>query len=170
MRRRKVIVLIIALLALLIPSSLLWYRGHYSMTVARSYSVGAPSSAQRVLIATQGSRFKDALVAGLIRHLLSRSVYVSVIDVSGLPGVKAGDWTAIVLIHTWEYSRPPADARVFLDRLSERQRVVVVTTSGNGKEAMPGVDAISAASVMSDPPAPLAAVTGRIDALLNAAR
>jgi hypothetical protein len=170
MRRREVIILIIALIALFIPSSLLWYRGHYSMTLARPFTAGVTSSAQRVLIATQGSRFKDALVAGLVRHLLSRSVYVSVIDVSGLPGVKASEWTAIVLIHTWEYSRPQADARAFLDRLAERQRVVVVTTSGSGKEAMPGVDAISAASVMGDPPAPLAAVTGRIDALLDAAR
>lgn len=170
MRRRKVIVLVIALIALLIPSSLIWYRAHYSMTVARSFDVGAPSSAQRVLIATQGSPFKDSLVAGIIQHLRSRSVYISVIDVSALPSVRDSDWAAIVLIHTWEYSKPQADAKAFIDRLPDRRRIVVVTTSGSGKERISGVDAISAASLIRDVPTPLTTVTRRIDALLDGGR
>jgi len=170
MRRGRAMALLVLAIALLVPSSLIWYRGHYAMRVARSFSAGAPSSAQRVLLATQGSPFKEALVAGLVAHLRSRPVYVSVIDVSGLPGVKEGDWSAIVVIHTWEYSQPQADARAFIDRLSDRSKLIVVTTSGSGDARMPGVDAISAASVMDEPPMPLAKVARRLDALLDAAR
>jgi len=169
MRMRSILLATIGVVALLIPSSLLWYRGHYSMHVARSFDAGSASAAQRVLIATQGSPYKDALVAGLVRHLRSRPVYIGVIDVSALPGVKPDDWTAIVLIHTWEYSQPQADALAFVERLPERRRLVVVTTSGSGRQRMPGVDAISAASVMDEPPASLVAVTRRLDALLGAA-
>jgi len=134
MRMRSILLATIGVVALLIPSSLLWYRGHYSMHVARSFDAGSASAAQRVLIATQGSPYKDALVAGLVRHLRSRPVYIGVIDVSALPGVKPDDWTAIVLIHTWEYSQPQADALAFVERLPERRRLVVVTTSGSGRQ------------------------------------
>jgi hypothetical protein len=167
MRRPNSTVLIIALVALLIPSSFLWYRGHYSMKAARSFEAGARSAAQRVLIATQGSPYKDALVDGIVRNLASRGVYIRVIDVSKLPDVKPDDWAAIVLIHTWEYSKPQADAKAFIDRLADRHRVITVTTSGSGRERMPGVDAISSASLVAEPPTPLPAVTRRLDALLS---
>jgi hypothetical protein len=137
------------------------------MGVAHSFRAGVPSAAQRVLIASQGSLFKDALVAGIIDHLRSRPVYINVIDVSGLPEVKPSEWNAIILIHTWEYSKPQADARAFIDRLSDRTKIIVVTTSGSGTARMPGVDAISAASVMDEPPMPLATVARRLDAILS---
>jgi hypothetical protein len=168
MQRRKLVILVIALLALLIPSSLLWYQAHYSMTTARSFDVGTPSSAQHVLIATQGSLFKDALVAGITKHLSSRPIYISVIDVSKLPNVRESDWDAIVLIHTWEYSKPQTDAKAFIDRLHGYNRIVVVATSGSGKASIPGVDVISAASVVSEVPTPLSVVTHRLDELLKA--
>jgi hypothetical protein len=97
MQRLTLVIVVIALLALLIPSSLLWYQAHYSMRTARSVDIGAPSSAQHVLIAAQGS-----------------------------------------LIHTWEYSKPQADAKAFVDRLHGYNRIIVVGTSGSGKASIPG--------------------------------
>jgi hypothetical protein len=158
--------LLFAAFALLVPLSLTWYRGHFAMRLARAFDAGAPTAAQRVLIATQGSLFKDALVSGIVNHLKSRPVYVSVIDVSGLPKIETSDWNAIVVIHTWEYSKPQADAKAFVDRLSDRGKIIVVTTSGSGAARMPGVDAISAASLMDEPPMQLATISQRLDALL----
>jgi hypothetical protein len=54
-----------------------------------------------------------------------------------------------------------------VDRLPDKKRLIVVTTSGGGREKMPGIDAISAASVMDDVPARVAEVTARLDTILQ---
>src|SRR5688572_7440371 len=85
----------------------IWYRQHYAMEVARSFEAAGAPSGPRVLIATQGSDFKDALTAGLVAHLQRRSAFVKVIDVTALGGIQEADWNAIVVIHTWEMRKPP---------------------------------------------------------------
>jgi hypothetical protein len=107
-----------------------WYRQHYSMDVARSFDVNDPGATVRVLIATQGSEFKDALVAGVVAELGTRATYVRVIDISLLPRVNADDWNAIVLIHTWEMRNPPTAAKAFVARLRDTRKLVVLGTSG----------------------------------------
>jgi hypothetical protein len=165
---KKVLLAIAALVAGSIAFAS-WYRIHYSMSVARSFKVNAPSSAQRVLIATQGSKFKDAVVAGLVAHLESRNAYVKVIDVSALPEVREEEWSAMVVLHTWEMRKPPADARAFVDRARNSGKLVVLTTSGGGSFKMEGIDAISTASVIADVPARVADISERVDSILDAA-
>ena len=55
--RARVAVVPFALLALVT-----WYFAHYSMDEAKPFEVNAPSAREHVLIATQGSAFKDAVV------------------------------------------------------------------------------------------------------------
>ena len=165
-KKLKVVLLTVVALALLAIPSLFWYRAHYSMTAAKSFEVGTPSAAQRVLIATQGSAFKDALVAGIIKNLKHRSLYIRVIDVASLPSIQEKDWNAIVILHTWENWRPQADAKVFVASAREPKKLIVVTTSGSGKEKMPDVDAISAASVIEDVPKQTDAVMAKLKSVL----
>jgi len=164
---RTIILTIVACLAALAIASWFSYRAAHSMKVAHPQTAGDASAQQRVLIATQGSAFKDALVDSVVEYLKPRAVYVQVIDVSALPGVRANEWTAIVMLHTWEFNRPPAAVKSFVDRLQDRSRLIDVTTSGNGRAKMPGVDVISAASVMQDVPLRLGEITPRLDALLR---
>ena len=147
MSRRKLIILTLAALVLLfgVPWSL-WYRLHHSMTVVRPFTSGDFSLQQHVLIATQGSQFKDTLVGDIVQHLATRSVYVQVIDISALPSVRENDWSAIVVLHTWQFGKPPAQASAFLDRIRDKYKVIVVTTSGSGREKLPN------ASTPSVPP------------------
>jgi hypothetical protein len=145
---------------------LTWYRAHYSMVPAHAFEVNSPASEPRVLIATQGSAFKDALVAGVVEHLKERSAYVKVIDLSGLPAVNDKDWSAVVVLHTWQMGKPPGEAKAFIDRARPSGKVVILSTSGAGDFKIEGVDAISAASKMSDVPARVAQITGRVDAIL----
>jgi len=170
MRRRRLIALVVAAILLGLPASLIWYESLHSMRTAASFDVGTPSSPQHVLIATQGSLFKDALVKAIIQHLHSRPVYIKVIDVSALPTVKDTDWTAIVVIQSWENWKPEPHAQAFLERIQDRKRIIDVTTSGSGGAGIPGFDVISTASVVRDLPTPLAAVTRRVDALLESVR
>ncbi len=144
-----------------------WYRLHYSMDLARAFEVAGSPSGPRVLIATQGSAFKDALTTGLVEHLQRRSAHVKVIDVSGLKAVQRNDWDAIVVIHTWEMRKPPPAVKAFVDQTPAPGKLVVLTTSGAGTFALAGVDAISAASQMADAPARVSEMAVKLDAILN---
>ncbi|HET9473956.1 MAG TPA: hypothetical protein VFO82_08685 [Steroidobacteraceae bacterium] len=144
-----------------------WYQFRYSMSVARTFEVNDARSSQRVLIATQGSKFKDALVAEVVGYLRARNAYAKVVDISALTTVNEGDWNAIVIVHTWEMRKPPADVKTFVDRVSHPGRLVVLTTSGAGDFRMEGVDAISSASVIADVPARAADIAAKLDVLLG---
>jgi len=136
------------------------------MGVAQSFAVGDTSVPQHILIATQGSPFKDALVAGIIDYLRPRGVYVKVIDVTALVGIQPRDWTGIIVVNTWEFHKPQADAKAFIDHVQDKTKLIVVMTSGSGQAKIPGVDVISAASVVTDVPARLAQIRPRLDAVL----
>jgi hypothetical protein len=146
----------------------IWYRQHYAMAVAHSFEVAGSPSGPRVLIATQGSDFKDALTAGLVDHLQRRSAFLKVIDVTALGGIQEADWSAIVVIHTWEMRKPPVQVGAFVDRIRARDKLVVLTTSGAGNFKLEGVDAISAASQMTDVTTRVRELASRVDAILDA--
>lgn len=145
-----------------------WYRFHFSMRPARPFEVNDPRSSPRVLIATQGSEFKDAVVAGVLEHLKRRAPYIRVVDVAALPGIDPSDWNAIVVIHTWEMHEPPTPVKDFVARTRDSGKLVVLTTSGAGTFKMEGVDAISSASADADALPRAAEITARLDVLLHA--
>lgn len=144
-----------------------WYRGHFSMGAVTGFTVNEPSSERRLLIATQGSAFKDAVVAGIVEKLRQRPIFIRVIDVSDLANVDAKEWDGIVVLHTIEYGKAPAAAQRFVDRLGGSHKVVVLSTSGRGDLKIEGVDAISSASRMTDVPARVDELLGRIETALS---
>jgi len=162
----------VALATAVVPFALLafvtWYFAHYSMDEAKPFEVNAPSAREHVLIATQGSAFKDAVVQGVVDRLEARPVYVKVIDVGQLPSVRESDWNAIILLHTWQMSKPPAAVRAFVDRSESRDKLVVLATSGDGKEHIAGLDTITSASSKADVPARVDEIVRRVDKLLSA--
>jgi hypothetical protein len=149
-----------------VAALLSWYRLHYSMGVAASYEIDPSNPAHRVLIATQGSPFKDAVVSGIVDQLKQQNNRIDVVDVSKLADVDEGQWDAIVVLHTWEYGQPPAEAEAFIDRVKDKGKLVVLATSGQGTQKIEGVDAISSASVMSDAPARAAEIVSRLEPIL----
>lgn len=167
MSRRKAAYFLAALFLLLAVAVPLRYTRQHSMLPAGSLESGNPAAQPRVLIATQGSSFKDALVDGIVAHLKPRVGYLEVIDVSALPKIRDSEWTAIVVIHTWEYGKPQPDAAQFVGRMADKSRLIVVTTSGSGTAKLPGIDVISAASEMRDVPARVSEATRSIDAMLE---
>jgi hypothetical protein len=158
--------LIAALILVALAASAAWYRAKYSMDVARAFEVNDPRSLPRVLIASQGSAFKDAVVAGVVTHLETRQAYVKVIDISLLPGLNAEEWDAIAILHTWEMGKPPAVVQDFVDGARTRNNLVILTTSGRGDFAIAGVDVISSASRTEDVTPRVTDVLNRIDAIL----
>ena len=146
---------------------LTWYKFHYSMDVAESFEVNTPKSEIRVLIATQGSEFKDAVVAGVVDHLKRKGAYIKVIDVSALPQVNENKWNAVVVLHTRENLKPQADTVAYLDRVKDLNRVIVLATSGRGNYKIEGVNAISSASEMTDVSERALEIKNRLDSILE---
>jgi hypothetical protein len=169
MTRKRIVIGITSLviLVLAILAFITWYKIHYSMDVAESFEVNSPQLSRRVLIATQGSQFKNAIVAALIDHLKKKNAYIKVIDVSTLPKVDEDKWTAIVVIHTWENMKPPAYVKDFVGRVKNLSKVIVLATSGRGNFKIEGINAISSASVMANVPAIASEIDGRLDSIFK---
>jgi menaquinone-dependent protoporphyrinogen IX oxidase len=136
------------------------------MVPAESFSVNDASSARRLLIATQGSAFKNAVVAGIVERLRQRPIFIRVIDVGALSDVDASDWDAVVVLHTIEYGDAPPAAQAFVDRLADTGKIAVLSTSGRGDFKIKGIDAISSASRMTDVPARVDELVQRIEGVL----
>ena len=164
---QKKVIIGIAALALTTFAFLTWYKFHYSMDVAESFEVNTPELKHRVLIATQGSEFKDAVVVGIVDHLKKRHAYIKVVDVAVLQQVNQDKWNAVVIIHTWENLKPQVDAKAYLERVKDLKKVIVLTTSGNGGHKIEGVHAITSASVINDIPSHILDIKTRLDAILD---
>ena len=129
---------------------MVWYDWKFSMDVVEGFEKGDPSSGRKVLVATQGSEFKDEITQKLTDKLAENEIYVQVIDVTSIEGTNIDIWDAMVIIHTWEQWKPQPDAEAFLGEYYDPKKMVVMTTSGSGEEMIDGVDGISGPSIMED--------------------
>ena len=156
----------IALGLLLLPASAAVWLALHTMNPAMEYELGDASNAPHVLIATQGSEYKNALVTDLVARLKARPTRIKVIDVTHLKDIHVDDWNAVVIVHTWQIGKPQPDAKAFVENKDVLRKLIVVTTSGSGEEKLPGVDALSSASSMQDLQTIVDRVSRRLDAVL----
>ena len=119
--------------------------------VIEPYQVGNPNASMKVLIASQGSEFKEDLSRKIIKKLENDSIYISVIDCTTLKKENAEDWQAILIMHTTKAHKIPRYVSTFLEGLSDYSNLVLISTSGGGDEVITEfeVDAISTASSRS---------------------
>ncbi|MCD2259609.1 hypothetical protein [Psychroserpens luteolus] len=145
-RTKKILVLVGTIIGLLFLISI-WYQQTYAMDVAESFEVNSPEYSQKLLIATQGSEFKGKLTTTIIDHFKEDSIYIKVVDISELKAIEPTSYSALVLIHTWENWKPPKSIETFVERTKPySERIVVITTSGEGSRKMDDVDAITGES------------------------
>ena len=116
------------------------------------YHVGNPNAPHKVLIASQGSEFKNKLLKDLVQQLESDIVYLSIIDCTSLKKENVTDWDTIVIIHTTKAHQIPNYVKTYLQRFSNLSKLVLVSTSGGGDEVVTEfeVEAISTASRLAD--------------------
>ena len=109
----------------------------------------------RVLIATQNSDFKQAVIQAIRDTLENNSSYIKVIDVKKLPYESTEDYNAVILLNECMAGRPDPRVESFIDDSPEKDKLVVLTTGrlDSWKPESPRVDAISSASVMTQAPA-----------------
>ena len=165
--KKRGLVKALIILALAFFAFATWYKLYFSMEVVSTYEVNQQIQQRSILIATQGSEYKDAIVKDLVEHYRSQPIYVKVTDVTNLGEVDESVWDAILILHTWEMWKPQPDAEAFLNKVEDQSKVVVLTTSGEGDAKMETVDAVTGASVMEAVPSKVDEVKARIDMILN---
>ena len=144
----KKVLIGLGIFVVLVFGILIGYKYVYSMEVAENQEVGNANAALKVLIATQGSEYKNQLVAAIVTD--ESDVYFKVIDVSQLDEVQYEAWDAFVVMHTWEVWEPEPNAAKFLEEYKDAMNVFVVSTSGGGDLMIDGVNGISGASSLTD--------------------
>jgi hypothetical protein len=169
MKVLKILLIVIGAIILLLVIVFGVYLLINRQGVIESHEINSPDLEQKVLIASQGSDFKNALVESLVTHLKERPIYIKITDVTTLSEIKEADWDALVLIHTTEQQRLQPDVEKYLDRAENLTKVVLVTTSGPGnwKTDDYDVDVITSASKMNELPLLASSLLKRIDTILQ---
>jgi soluble P-type ATPase len=167
MKLLKKILIIFIILGALSIIFLSWYSAQHSMEEAMPMEINDKSLPQHVLIATQGSKFKNAVVQETIGQLKSLPVYIKVIDVGQLTSINESEWSVIVILHTWEYGKPQKNVLDFVINSTSKNKIVVLCTSGSGKEKMEGIDGITSASWPEEVIDSSDKIVNRIKSILN---
>jgi hypothetical protein len=144
----KIGLIVVASVVGLLIIAAVGYRLIFSQGVVESFEVNSSDLDTKVLIATQGSGFKDALVSGIIEDLKKKPIYIKVVDVTTLSDVKEDDWNVVVLISTCQSATLQPDTATYLDQAKDLDKTILLITSGSGtwKPENSPLDSISSAS------------------------
>ncbi|WP_299124301.1 hypothetical protein [uncultured Winogradskyella sp.] len=165
--KRRITIFFIALGAMFLIFAI-WYKYEFSMNVAQEFEVNSPDLNHKLLIATQGSEFKNEVTEGIVNFYKNDSVFIKVIDITSLASVNPTAYSAIVVMHTWENWQPPENVELFINRTKDiENKIIVLTTSGNGNFKMEGIDAITGESILEDTSTYVNHITKRLEPILN---
>ncbi|MEZ4721148.1 MAG: hypothetical protein R2813_04645 [Flavobacteriales bacterium] len=146
----KTLIRILGALVLLFALFMTWYWFTHRMRPAVEFKIGSDDAPQSLLIAYQGSNYKNNLTAKLCTHYSTSDVVIKGIDVDKLPEIDPDEWTAILILHTWEVWRAPEVVAAFHLRTIGANNIVYFTTSGDGSYHFEDVDAVTSASLIED--------------------
>jgi len=130
----------------------LWYLIEFYPRTAESFEVNSPDQPTRVLVATQGSEFKNGLVSAVCDRLRTKPVHVRVIDVGSLDDIDISEWNKVLVVNTAMMNIMSGPARRLVARGEGLDKVLLFVTSGGAdfKPADLAVDALSGASRKRD--------------------
>lgn len=141
---------------------------HHSV---RTAEYGNPASEKRVLIATQGSDFKDVLVKGVTDSLVAHGAHVRVVDIRKLPKASSPRYDAYFIVYALQVGTEQRQAREFVERGEYGDRTVVVRTQGEFSDVWPpareDVDAVTAASKQDELAPLIERMSGSLGAILE---
>ena len=123
----------------------------YSQEVIEPFEVNSPALETKVLVGSQGSDFKNALLEKLTERIGKKDIYIRAIDVTTLSGVKEESWDSIILINSIQWYKLQKDVRIFLNSAQATDRIIMLATSGDGdvKPKDGKLDTITSASKMN---------------------
>jgi hypothetical protein len=136
-------------LLLIFLSLVLW--GCASPPVETTQSGPVAVSKKRVLIATQNSKVKQAVVSEIRNALNNNSFYIKVVDIKNLRYQGTREFSAVVIINRALAGRPDPRVESYIDNEPQKNKIIILTTGilDAWKPDTEGVDAMTSASVIS---------------------
>ncbi len=132
---------------------MVWHEYTYAMDTVIPFEVNDRRSKTKVLIASQGSSFKDSLVQGILKHNYKDGIYFKVIDVYTLFTVYIDKWDALIIINSWEYGSPPRNVRNFINKHPDKlDKLIILSIVGSSHISLKDVDVISGESIIQKTP------------------
>jgi hypothetical protein len=147
MRKLGLFAVIFSVLASLIT---IWYLTSFSMSEARSFTIGNDDAAQKLLIVYQGSAYKNSIIENVVEHFSPANIIIEGVDISALSTLDPSNYNAIFILHTWEFGGPPSEVSSFLADYSELNHVVRMTTSHSLSTPPRYIDAITTESILTE--------------------
>ncbi len=145
-----------------------WYEYTYSMDTVIPFEMNDPNLETKVLIASQGSRFKDSLVQRILRYYDKDSIYFKVIDAYTLFTVNINKWDAILIINSWEYASPPRNVKKFIkNHPHQTDKLIILSTVGSYNMVLKDVDMISGESIIEKIPQYTDIIIQRLDKIIK---
>lgn len=166
---QKLLLFIITLITLFLLVLLYYPQGHLTEVFNPGTSRPTDVLKGKLLIAKQGSPFKDSILAKVVHHYSAHPVEVTVMDIAALKRIDLSGFDALLIMYRWEAGNPPEVVQNFLNKnLDIKNKIVVLTTSWNGLEKIEGLDAITGASIVSDAPMFSDRIIKKVDSVLDA--
>ncbi|MBD3235535.1 MAG: hypothetical protein GF330_02390 [Candidatus Eisenbacteria bacterium] len=137
-----------------------------------AYEMGDRQAPERLLIASSQSELGQALHLELGERLRAYPAHVRFVGLEALENETAADYDAVVILNSciaWGVDR---NVGAFLDREREQEKLIVLTTSGDG-DWRPGgeareFEAVTSASEISEIERVAGEILGHLDAILSA--
>ena len=122
-----------------------------------------------VLIVTQKSKFKRAVVDGIKNALEDDVPYIKVVDVKWLPNESTDNYSAIVIINRCMAGRPDPRIESFIDNYENKEKVILLTTGqlDSWKPDSSKVDAMTSASNMSESDRVARTISNKVLTIIN---
>jgi hypothetical protein len=136
----------------------------------KTVETGHPAATHnKILIATQNTKFKQALVSEIYDELKRNYINLKIVDVKNLKSQSAGEFSAVVILSKSMAGRPDPRVETFIDGYPQKDKFIVLTTgiAGGWKPDKPGVDAITSASAMDKRDQIARAIVNKVLALVN---
>ncbi|WP_103069437.1 hypothetical protein [Aquimarina sediminis] len=144
-----------------------WYEYTYSMDTVIPFEVHNPNLETKVLIASQGSKFKDSLVKSILKYYQKDDIYFKVIDAYTLFTVDIDKWDGLIIINSWEYGSPPRNVKKFIKNHPDQVgKLIILSTVGSSNILLKDVDVISGESIIEKTPEYTKIVVERLNRIL----
>ena len=129
----------------------LWIWSCASPPVETTETIPDADSKNRVLIATQQTKFKKQVVSEIRKSLKQNSIYIKTVDLKNLRYQDTNEFSAIVIINRAMAGRPDPRVESYIDYEPQKDKLIILTTGmlDAWKPDTEGVDAMTSASVLN---------------------
>jgi len=132
---------------------------------------GNPRAATRVLIASEASDFKQAVIEQVVTGFAKDDLFFKITGLQNLADETASGYTAVIMINScvaWQLN-PRVNA--FIKKTDRLEKIILLTTAGDQdwQPGVEGIDAITAASIPADIERTAEKIKATLGALIHAA-